>query len=155
MLLFQSWRLNHNVELSNFGFAPTELLNATGAEPRAAVSSFGFSGTNGHVRGPESSVFAHRSLHGSSHSWIELPELPAILVFEILIHFACWHVVQAILEVYQSTEGEPGERPRRPTASYSRRQLQPYRQWIKASATWCSRGGAFPWSCALPGNLLR
>lgn len=78
-------QLNHNVELSNFGFAPTELLDARRAQGRAAVSSFGFSGTNGH----------------------------------------------AILEVFRSPTASEGPGPRRPTAGYSRRLLQPYRQWLK------------------------
>ncbi|CAE7638189.1 pikAI [Symbiodinium microadriaticum] len=84
-------QLNHNVELSSFGFAPTELLDATRAEGRAAVSSFGFSGTNGHVGAP------------------------------------------AILEVSRSEA--PADRPRRPAACYSRRHLQPYRQWLKAPSS--------------------
>ena len=44
-------------------------------------------------------------------------------------------VLQAILEVFRSPTASEGPGPRRPTAGYSRRLLQPYRQWLKAPSS--------------------
>ena len=49
-MIFLSLRLNHNIDLTGFSASiPTELFDWRKNARRAAVSSFGFSGTNGHA----------------------------------------------------------------------------------------------------------